>query len=292
MAEARRIGSRRLWVLLGLVALLGYIAWLGAPYLRSVIVRDAAVTTWIDLASAPIAGFVDDKPLHAGDTVGEDGRVATITNPFADETPVIRAETDLERARQRVKGLKQLITGLDADPALRTRTAMQLANAEVEAAGAEKILASVRRVYENARVQPVKAPPDGYVWSLIASPGGYVLAGAPIASWIDCGIMLVDVPVSDVELALLQTDSPARVVIEGDLQARNGKVYLTRGAAATLGADDLAALAKGRTSGTGQVLVELSPTPEDIEACPIGAAAYVDFPDIGVLDVLRARLRF
>jgi hypothetical protein len=98
--------------------------------------------------------------------------------------------------------------------------------------------------------------------------------------------------VSDVELALLQTDSPARVVIEGDRQARNGKVYLTRGAAATLGADDLAALAKGRTSGTGQVLVELSPTPEDIEACPIGAAAYVDFPDIGVLDVLRARLRF
>jgi hypothetical protein len=292
MAEARRIGSRRLWVLLGLAALLGYIAWLGGPYLRSVIVRDAAVTTWIDLASAPISGFVDDKPLHAGDTVGEDGRVATITNPFADETPVIRAETDLERARQRVKGLKELITGLDADPALRARTAMQLANAEVKVAGAEKILASVRRVYENARVQPVKAPPDGYVWSLIASPGGYVLAGAPISSWVDCSIMLVDVPVSDVELSLLQTDSPARVVIEGDRQARNGKVYLTRGAAATIGADDLAALAKGRSPGTGQVLVELSPTPEDIEACPIGAAAYVDFPDIGVLDVLRARLRF
>ena len=104
--------------------------------------------------------------------------------------------------------------------------------------------------------------------------------------------MLVDVPVSDVELALLQTDAPAKIVIEGDRQVRLGKVYLTRGAAATVGADDLAALAKGRHSGVGQVLVRFDPSPDDIEACPIGAAAYVDFPDIGMIDILRARLRF
>ena len=65
----------------------------------------------------------------------------------------------------------------------------------------------------------------------------------------------------------------------------------TRGAAATVGADDLAALAKGRHPGVGQVLVKLEPSAADIEACPIGAAAYVDFPAIGILDVLRARLR-
>jgi len=104
--------------------------------------------------------------------------------------------------------------------------------------------------------------------------------------------MLVDVPVSDVELALLETDAPARVVIEGDRTVRLGKVYLTRGAAATVGADDLAALAKGRHPGVGQVLVKLEPSAADIEACPIGAAAYVDFPEIGVIDMLRARLRF
>ena len=99
-------------------------------------------------------------------------------------------------------------------------------------------------------------------------------------------------PGIDVELALLETDAPARVVIEGDRKVCLGKVYLTRGAAATVGADDLAALAKGRHPGVGQVLVKLEPSAADIEACPIGAAAYVDFPEIGVLDVLRARLRF
>jgi hypothetical protein len=42
----------------------------------------------------------------------------------------------------------------------------------------------------------------------------------------------------------------------------------------------------------GQVLIKLSPSPADIEACPMGQAAYVEFPGVGVLRVLRARLRF
>jgi multidrug resistance efflux pump len=257
-----------------------------------VVVRDAAVTTWIDVAASPIRGYVNDDPLHAGDSVGQDGVIALIENPLADRTPVVKAEADLERARQRVSGLQDLMSSLDADPAARARTAVDLAGARVDADAAEKILASAKNAYENERLQPVKAPPDSYIWSLIASPGTYVLAGAPVASYVNCGFMLVDVPVSDVELALLQTDAPAKIVIEGDRQVRLGKVYLTRGAAATVGADDLAALAKGRHSGVGQVLVKFDPSPEDIEACPIGAAAYVDFPDIGMIDILRARLRF
>ena len=285
-------GSQRLWALAGLAVLLAYAAWIGAPYLRSVVVRDAAVTTWIDVAAAPIRGYVNDDPLHAGDSVGKDGVIALIENPLADRTPVVRAEADLERARQRVSGLQDLMSSLEADPAARARAAIELAGARVDADAAEKILASAKSAYENERVQPVKAPPDSYIWSLIASPGTYVLPGAPVASYVNCGFMLVDVPVSDVELALLQTDAPAKIVIEGDRQVRLGKVYLTRGAAATVGADDLAALAKGRHSGVGQVLVRFDPSPDDIEACPIGAAAYVDFPDIGMIDILRARLRF
>jgi hypothetical protein len=60
------------------------------PYLRSVVVRDAAVTTWIDDVDAPIRGYVDKNPLHAGDRVGADGRIATIENPIEDGTPVAR----------------------------------------------------------------------------------------------------------------------------------------------------------------------------------------------------------
>jgi biotin carboxyl carrier protein len=275
-----------------LAALLGYIAWIGAPYLRSVVVRDAAVTTWIDMASAPIPGFVGKDALHAGDTVGKDGRIAVIENPLADTSAVIRAEAELERAKQRVSGLQGLMAQRDADPVAHARNDMELAEAKVVAASAEKVLDGEKEAFDNARRQPVKAPPEAYIWSLIASPGNFVQAGERIASWVDCSIMLVDVPVSDVELALLPTDAPARVVIEGDRKARIGKVYLTRGAASTLGADDLAAVAKGRHAGVGQVIVALDPSAEDIEACPIGAAAYVDFPDIGILDILRARLRF
>jgi multidrug resistance efflux pump len=290
MTESRgfHIG-RRFWALVGLAALLVYIAWIGAPYLRSIVVRDAAVTTWINTTSAPIDGFLAGKPLHVGDSVGKDGLIATIENPLQDATPVVRAEADLDKAKQRVRSLQEPTTGLEADVA--ARAAMELADAKVEAEGAEKILASVKSAYEAARFQPVKAPPDAYVWSLIAAPGDFVRAGAPVATWVDCSFMLVDVPVSDVELALLRTDAPARIVIEGDPKVRDGKVYLTRGAAATIGADDLAALAKGRHPGIGQVLVQFEPSAADIWECPIGAAAYVDFPDIGVLDVLRARLR-
>jgi hypothetical protein len=50
----------------------------------------------------------------------------------------------------------------------------------------EKILASVKTTYEAAKFQPVKAPQDAYVWSLIASPGDFVRAGAPVATWVDC----------------------------------------------------------------------------------------------------------
>ena len=68
-------------------------------------------------------------------------------------------------------------------------------------------------------------------------------------------------------------------------------MLLTRGGAATLGTADLAAIAKGRTPGTGQVLVSLTASPEDVAACPIGEAASVDFPHVGFFDIVLARLR-
>jgi len=115
MAESRgfHIG-RRFWAFVGLAALLGYVAWIGAPYLRSVVVRDAAVTTWINATAAPIDGFLGDKPLHVGDSVGKDGLIAIIENPLQDATPVVRAEADLNKAKQHVSGLQELMTSLDA----------------------------------------------------------------------------------------------------------------------------------------------------------------------------------
>ena len=50
---AIRLGSRRSVVLLALAGLVIYIAWIGGPYLSSIIVRDAAVTTWINHTASP-----------------------------------------------------------------------------------------------------------------------------------------------------------------------------------------------------------------------------------------------
>ena len=102
-------------------------------------------------------------------------------------------------------------------------------------------------------------------------------------------MLLVDVPVSDIEVALLRPGMMAEVVLEGERNPRQATL-LVRGSAGTLGLDDLAALAKGRSAGRGQVLLRLGSTPEDIATCPIGLSAFVDFPQVTLIDMLRARL--
>jgi multidrug resistance efflux pump len=402
---ARR-GSRRLVGLLGLSALLVYSGWIGGPYLRSIVTRDAAVTTWISVTTSPISGYVDASPLYPGQRVAPGGHIAIIADPLADGAALARATGDLERARARLASLERLADNLRALTAARAaqaagyaaafrqdldvriaagnadvanlrqrigleraqsdrlaklaagghvsqsaadlaagllvdqqrllsdaqaaldrasvrrralaqgallledgtdaavaaravddtqldlmRAQAELAVARVDVAAAETALAAARQDYDKARLASILAPAGAMIWSLVTAPGTAVQPGAPVASWIDCRIMLVDVPVSDVELALLPNGAPADVVLEGERQTRRGTVMLTRGAAATIGQADLAAIAKGRLPGIGQVLVRLEPSPADIEHCPIGEAAYVDFPQIGLIDILRARLR-
>jgi hypothetical protein len=97
--------------------------------------------------------------------------------------------------------------------------------------------------------------------------------------------------VSDIEVALLRPGMPAEVVLEGEHQPRQASILLIRGSAGTLDLDDLAALANGRSTGRGQVLLRLEPTPDDIATCPIGLSAFVEFPQVDIIDMLRARVR-
>jgi multidrug resistance efflux pump len=401
-----RLGKRRSLGLIGLVGLLLYVGWLGGPYLRSVILRDAAVTSWINPTTAPIAGYIGAHPLYPGDRVGADGVIAVIADARADRSALARAEADLSRAKERRQALEQLVAlrqstvqarevlakdyaeafkhdldmritaasaslsltkqrlGLervhatrlaqlaakghgsqaaaDAETQLvveleKTMTTLQsdldrstqrrsaaeggtfllddgtdaavagrsleearfalnqakldLGLAQVDVELARKILGAAQVAYEKALSTPISIPPGALVWSLIIAPGDAVQPGAPVASWIDCSVLMVDAPVSDVELALLPKGAKAEVLFEGEARVRRGTVMLTRGAAATVGRADLAAIAKGRDPGVGQALIKLDASPEDIAACPIGQAAYVDFPGIGLIDVLRARLR-
>jgi multidrug resistance efflux pump len=166
-----------------------------------------------------------------------------------------------------------------------------LADAQAGLAEARLSAAAARQAFELISVSTIVAPPGSLVWSVLAGAGAAVDAGTPVAEWIDCDVILVDVPASDVEVGLLRKGMLADVVLEGETQVRKGSILLTRGAASTLGSADLAAVAKGGGDGRGQVILSLEHTPEDAKDCPIGVAAWVDFPEIDMIDELRARLR-
>ena len=398
--------SRRTVAMLGLAGFLVYVVWVGWPYFRAIVVRDAAVTSWISITPAPIGGYTTN-PLYPGERTGADGRIATIADSRADETELTRARAELARAQARVvaqvatidaarralevratharhfaatfiqdldaavanagsslvflkrrlelesnearrvatlrregmmsqsaldavhakitdtqrhiadsqaaldrakarrraasEGVFLLEDGTDgnaalqnlADARLRLLQAQEtLTQLRAEQDAAQLVIASTQAAYNKALSLDILVPPDAMVWSLISAPGAPVQPGTPVASWVDCSIMLVDVPVSDVETALLRQGSIAQVVLEGERKTRTGRVILTRGSAGTLGSQDLAALAKGRRAGIGQAVVKLTPSADDIKACAIGRAAFVDFPEVSVIDLVRARLRW
>ena len=108
---------KRLFYFITVAAFVSYTAWMMMPYLRSAIVRDAAVTTWARAAVAPIAGRVATELPKAGDRVGEDGRVVLIRNDLllqetraVEDTrdKVIELETQIEEAKEYLADLDQL----------------------------------------------------------------------------------------------------------------------------------------------------------------------------------------
>ncbi len=83
----------------------------------------------------------------------------------------------------------------------------------------------------------------------------------------------------------------ADVILAGETIVRKGSVLLTRGSASTLDRKDLVAIAKGRGEDVAQVVIDISHERENFENCPVGRATFVDFPDIGLLDIVSAWLR-
>src|SRR5262245_416789 len=114
--------SRRVVAWAGLGVLILYALWIGGPYLRSIVVRDAAVTSWINTVAAPIDGLVG-RPLHVGARVGADGRILSVENPRADPLALARARADRDRANERVAALTRVERDMAALAAARAARA-------------------------------------------------------------------------------------------------------------------------------------------------------------------------
>ncbi|MEX1109919.1 MAG: HlyD family efflux transporter periplasmic adaptor subunit [Dongiaceae bacterium] len=399
--------SPRAIAVIAAIVLLIYVVWISGPYLRSIVVRDAAVTTWIASARTPIAGSIEYAPHAAGERIGADGRIVLITNSRVSNAELVRAQAELDRANADLVALSAQMDALEIiiaerDLAARTyaktfsddvvaeianlgaqieyhraamvleqneaarlasmrdsgassqseadaaavavidreralvasETALQRAEQRLAAASSGSFLGAldsgdtgdaqrslddakilleqaraqmgrlrseiasqaviveaVTTAHERARTATIHAPEGAMVWSLLIGAGAEVQPGAIIATWVNCEVLLVDAPISDLTAGLLSPGDPAEVTLEGEVRVREGTVLFTRGATATLGHDDLAALAKGRDHGSGQAIIELAVDDADIAQCPIGRAAFVDFPGVGIIDMFIARLR-
>ncbi|MFT5372644.1 MAG: multidrug resistance efflux pump [Lysobacterales bacterium] len=394
--------------LYGIIGFLIYFTWIMGPYIRSVIVRDAAVTSWSRLAIAPIDGVITSELPMVNSIVGEGGFLFTIQNEFlfAENAAVREATLRLDLAEIRVHELKLQIEelsalektrtqmksayarvfeaeldseienlahsieivsnrivilqrlvdrqeqladkkalsqstldetrlrisdllqeqadfsaqlefailrrdsarqgvyvtseGNDPDWVRKSQLALQietynsrhhLREAEIELIDARALLESEQAVLDRLAKADVKASAGSYIERVETVSGATVRAGETVIEWVECDLLLVDVPVSDAEVALLKPGMEAKVVLEGESHNRTGKVLLTRGSSAVIGRESLAAVAKGRSSGEAQVLVDLDDASTQAETCPVGRAAFVEFPGVGVLSVILARLR-
>lgn len=122
VASDRVVRLRRLAVWGAAVAALAYMAWIMGPYLRSAVVRDATVTSWIYVATSPIQGKIEGKLPHQGYRVEQsaNGEVLFVVNRFYDMSRVVAARGDVEAARLRAEGLeKQLAEERDLNVARR-----------------------------------------------------------------------------------------------------------------------------------------------------------------------------
>jgi hypothetical protein len=384
-----------------------YTAWIAGPYLRSIVVRDAAVTAWTHVMTAPIDGTITFEPLVIGSRIGASGLIAKIQNSHVSREPIDLAQLRLNIANAKKREAAQLLAEIEeleddrratksdyADIfrsqletkishyrrmiehnekrliAMRTiaerkqmlasaghgsvndadETSLRLTEAEIaldamrgelsflllRKSGAQHGLfieeggdnpgwaladrmplkIEKRRVRESLRALEVEvlaamealnqarvddrrqtealidAPARAILWRRMAVSGMSVTEGTPVAEWVDCSEILVDMPLSDAEAGLLEVGDQADVILEGESEQRSAEVLLIRGSGSQLDHKELAALAKGRTEDLAHVILTLETVDKDRTTCPIGRAAHVDLKGVGLLDIVLARLRF
>lgn len=280
-------------------------AW---PRLAASLTMTARVTAWTHDVVAPIAGRAPADPPLPGSRVGPDGTVMEIVNDRLDQAPLRRAEAALEAAQARVVAANERLEVLRRDdekrresvlrvaPAERTRetegeagrVAAELGAARASEREALHVLTMHREAYRANHSAAVKAPPGATLYSIVVG-GAEVEAGDPVARWIDCDALMIDVPVFDPWLRLLAVGGRGQAMLEGEDFWRDGEIAALHRSGDVVDARELATVATGRDRGAGQVLLRLSTAPGDLERCPVGRAAYVRLPDLDFVARLGLR---
>ena len=107
MSDQKAVGGKliRLSWWAGLAILMAYVGWMLTPYLYSVIVRGAAVTTSIHVATSPLRGNVVVDLPRVGERIGADGRLTVVRNDFAERRDLEETRAEVVRAEAAVREL-------------------------------------------------------------------------------------------------------------------------------------------------------------------------------------------
>ena len=166
------------------------------------------------------------------------------------------------------------------------KTSRSVREAEEEVKTTKRILADEQKNLEVASSAVFKLPDGMTIWSMSATNGISVNRGERLFTWIDCSKVLVDVPVSETLGVLVNQGARADVTFEGEQKPRAAEVLLSRGSSSRLTRAELVSVSGARKT-LAQVIVALR---DPVAGCPIGRRAFVTFPDIGLLQVVRAYL--
>ena len=115
-AELRVRARRRRLALLGgaVVAAITLLTagWQLGPYLRSTVSHSSAVTSWIHVATSPIAGNLASRLPKPGDRVGSDGMIVSIRNLHSDPSAAEHAAAEVARAEAIAAELRQYVDAM------------------------------------------------------------------------------------------------------------------------------------------------------------------------------------
>ncbi len=151
--------SQRRVASVGLAIIVVYALWIGWPYLVSIVVRDAAITSWVGVSAAPIGGYTTN-PLYPGARVGADRRIATITDERADMRDLAKARAELIHATANVTARQELVDGIRGGIGAREKHATGFASTFGEDLGAAITGAKARLASQQQRLKLAQAEAD------------------------------------------------------------------------------------------------------------------------------------